>query len=470
MNTASAYDQPSRLPKIRVAKGGHGFETEDGEPFNPFGVNYFRPRTGWAPQIWKAFDPDATRRDFERLRRHGATCIRVFLTFGSFYMKPGEIEPEGLDKFDRFLALADDAGIHVHPTGPDHWEGTPEWARGDRYANEAILQAQEEFWRIFAARYRNCPTIFAYDLLNEPSVAWDSSDMRSRWNAWIEKRYGSAAKAGEAWKLNPESLQWGEMPVPVVDANAIPNAAKVADYQRCREEVADEWTRRQAAAIKKAAPEALVTVGFIQWSFPMLEPGLKNYAAFRPKRQAKWLDFLEFHFYPLNRGAYQYRDDDQRDRNLADLECIARESASHGKPAVLAEFGWYGGGTFPMGDAKAAPATEEEQADWCASAVSATEGLATGWLNWGMFDTPEARDVSACTGLFTADGAEKAWGRRFAELAEHFDHRKFEAARLSPRPKGDWDAMMSDPAAAERYREEYYRAFKKDPRTAKLAE
>ncbi|MGC8991668.1 MAG: hypothetical protein ACP5MD_16255, partial [Verrucomicrobiia bacterium] len=74
-----------QLPKVRVAPDNRSFVADDGKRFVPFGVNYFRPGTGWAPQIWKQFDPEATRRDFARLRELGANCVRVFSTFGSFY-------------------------------------------------------------------------------------------------------------------------------------------------------------------------------------------------------------------------------------------------------------------------------------------------------------------------------------------------------------------------------------------------
>jgi hypothetical protein len=44
-----AGEQP--LPKVRIGKDGRSFETEAGKPFVPFGVNYYRPGTGWAPQV-----------------------------------------------------------------------------------------------------------------------------------------------------------------------------------------------------------------------------------------------------------------------------------------------------------------------------------------------------------------------------------------------------------------------------------
>ncbi len=72
------------LPKIRIDASGRAFETEDGKPFVPFGVNYFRPGTGWAPQLWKQFDAAATRQDFEIMKRLGVNTVRVFLTYGVF--------------------------------------------------------------------------------------------------------------------------------------------------------------------------------------------------------------------------------------------------------------------------------------------------------------------------------------------------------------------------------------------------
>ena len=37
-------------------------------------------------------------------------------------MRRGDaLAPEGLAKFDQMLALAEEAGLYVHPTGPDHW-------------------------------------------------------------------------------------------------------------------------------------------------------------------------------------------------------------------------------------------------------------------------------------------------------------------------------------------------------------
>jgi hypothetical protein len=233
----------------------------------------------------------------------------------------------------------------------------------------------------------------------------------------------------------------------------------ILDYQRCREDVADEWASRQAAAIKSADPQALVTVGYIQWSVPYVIGRVDQYSAFRPERQAKFLDFLEVHFYPLEGGALDYANGEQERRNRAYVEAVAAEAAKPGKTVVIAEFGWHGGGTFPMGQRQSKPGSEADQARWCGELIETTAPFACGWLNWGFYDTPEARDVSARTGLITADGKEKAWGAAFRELSAKYRPGQWPRRQIGPRPTLPWDLCLTSPKAAARFREAYSRAF-----------
>ena len=405
--------------RIRVTS--RGFHTGDDVPFVPFGVNYYRPGTGWAPKVWRQFDPDATRDDFARLRALGANCVRVFLTFDSFCPEMGQIDPVGLGKFEQFLDLADEAGLYVHPTGPDHWEGLPVWITqtcgGDRYADETFLQALEAFWHDFAARFADRPTIFAYDLLNEPSVPWDTPALQALWG--------------------------GPPPEPV------PGAPGLLAHQHLREQVATTWTRRQVDAIRAVSPQTPITVGLIQWSVPAMLPSVRAYAAYRPAHIAPLLDFLEIHFYPL--APFLTYEPGQVDSNLLYLETLLREVIGFCKPVVIAEFGWYGGGSFSAHP----PASEEDQAAWCSTLVEHTAGLACGWLNWGFRDQPEARDVSVLTGLLTPQGDLKAWGRRFAELASTVAAAHCGAKSLPEEPRLDWDACITDPEAGEAFRIAY---------------
>jgi hypothetical protein len=240
-----------------------------------------------------------------------------------------------------------------------------------------------------------------------------------------------------------------------------PAARQLLDYQRFRESVADEWTRRQAAAIKAADPDALVTVGLIQWSVPSLLPRIDVYSAFRPDRQAKLLDFLEVHFYPLDGGAYGYSGPEEELRNLAYLESVVREVARPGKPVVIGEFGWYGGGKPNFNRGRQPAATEEQQARWCRRVIETTAPLACGWLNWGLYDHPEARDVTELTGLLTSDGRRKAWGRQFPLLAAEYGRREPAHLRPAQRPALDWDRCVIDVQAGHAFRTRYVEAYRR---------
>lgn len=433
---------PVRLSKVRVAADGSGFIC-DGKPFVPIGLTYFRPHTGWAPQVWKRFDPEATRRDFRRMKALGVSVVRVFLSYGSFFQSPDRLESDGLVKLDRFLEIAEEAGIYIHPTGADHWEGTPGWAGGDRYAEEDLLKAQEAFWTALASRYRGRGVIWAYDLLNEPEIRWDGKAMAAQWNHWLETTYKTSEAVALAWGGPNGQIHLGTIPVPARNSPASP---VLRDYQHFRESIAREWTRRQAAAIRAADPQALVTVGLVQWSVPLNLAGAWHYAGFRPRQIAPWLDFLEVHFYPMDGGVYHYENAEAERRNLAYLHSVVREAAAPGKPVVLAEFGWYGGGKPTLDGGTWPSATEADQARWCLLAVETTRNLASGWLNWGLYDHPEAGDITQLSGLLTVDGRTKAWGKAFtkltAELHAHPPRLQFPTGAFL-----DWDACTVDAQA-----------------------
>lgn len=454
---AGAETNFAPLPAIRIAADGRGFVTTAGRSFVPFGVNYFRPGTGWAPQVWKQFDAEATRRDFAQMKELGMNCVRVFLSYGSFLTDPSRLDPEGLAKLDQFLTLAEQAGIYVHPTGPDHWEGVPAWAEGDRVADERVLAGLEQFWKLLGERYRGRRVIFAYDLRNEPEVGWDTPALRAKWPAWLAEKYREPAALAAAWKLTNAPAAFTNITIP--KREDCPGCPALLDFQRFRESIADEWTRRQVAALKAADSNALVTVGLIQWSVPSLLAAGWQYSGFRPTRQARWLDFMEVHFYPFADGFYQYADANAEARNLAYLDSVVREVARAGKPLVIAEFGWYGGGKLTHGNYAAA--TEEQQARWCRRLVETTAGLAQGWLNWGLYDHPGANDVTELTGLLTADGKQKAWGREFRELAVRYGGRALPAVPVPTLPSLDWDACVTSAAAGTKFREAYFQAWQK---------
>jgi hypothetical protein len=170
---------------------------------------------------------------------------------------------------------------------------------------------------------------------------------------------------------------------------------------------------------------------------------------------------MEIHFYPFANGFYEYKPEDGP-RNLAYLESVAREAAFPGKPLVIAEFGWYGGGKLTLDGGKHPEASQAEQARWCSDLVRVTAPFACGWLNWGFYDQPEAGDVSQLTGLFTAAGKPKEWAKEFQRLASEMTNHQSPLNKAPSRPVLDWDACVTSSRAEARFREAYLRSFTAD--------
>lgn len=431
------------LPKVRIHPGWKGLVAEGNRHFIPIGAMYFRAGNGWTPRFWKEFDARATLADFKKLKSMSFNIVRLWLTSLSFYPRPGVLDPAAIEKFDQFLAAAEEAGIYVQVCGLTTWQGRPKkevpvWQRDDEYADPKALEDQVQFWHLMASRYKGRNVILTYELANEPTVAWNTPAMQALWNKWNGK----------------------STPIPPAKDN--PGDSALLAFQHFREHVADEWTRRQVAAIKKADPGALVTIGLIQWSIPAIPNPLHFYSGFRPQRQAKLLDFMEIHFYPLAAGGYRYQSEAIQQANLAYLEAVVRETALPGLSTVLGEFGWYGGGICPhYGPPR--PATQQQQADFCALEIRTSTPLVCGWLNWAMYDDPVAADVTRFSGLFTADGKVKVWGRRFSRIARKYQHHlpPVPLGKIGPRPELPWDACLTSSAAAEKFRVEYLAAFKR---------
>jgi hypothetical protein len=396
---------------IAVGPDGKGFvEQPSGRAYVPFGVNYYDPNTGWAPKIWRQFDAKRVTQHFEVMRSLGVNCARVFLTAATFQPDADTIDERALEKLDTLIRIARRAGIRLILTGPDHWEGSPAYWRPDRFAGEPALRALENFWRTAGRRYRGEPAIFAWDLLNEPHVPWSLDTWRPAWNRWLQDQYGTWDRLKSDWAGEiKEGDSWGNIAIP--ENKATEGNPRLLAWQKFREHVADEWVRRQVQAIRQADPTHLVTVGYIQWSYPLVRGGNPSlYAAFNPQRQAQWLDFLCMHFYPLLGRPLESRE--AWDRNLAYLQSVL--AYCHvGKPVVLEEFGWYGGGA-PRGQPSL---TEDEQDRWIVAEIEATRRLANGWLSWPFADTPTSTDMSKFGGLVRSDLTRKPWARSFAAYA-----------------------------------------------------
>lgn len=440
---------------VRVSPDGRGFVV-GGRPWYPFGCNYYDPHVGWAPKMWREFDPAKVEEHFRVMQGLGVNVVRVFVAAQSFFPNPPNLEADALKKFDALLAVARRHGIRVHPTGPDAWEGRPPWCQEDIYANAKALEAQVAFWKAFAARYKENPIIFAYDLRNEPHIQWKGREMEVGWRDWLRERYGTVEELRKAWGAEAKNVQGFES-VAIPEDKAASNSIALLDFQWFRESLADRWVKLQVEAIRSADPNHLVTVGLIQWSVPVVLGRPSQYAAFRPSRIAPMLDFLSIHFYPL--WGDPLASDEDFNRNLAYLELALRytHAGDLRKPLFVGEFGWYGGGRT---DDRAAVRSAEDQARWCRSAVMQGRGIAAGWLNWAYADTPSARDMSKFSGLVAEDGKPKRWGEVFGELTKAPS--VWTTGEDNPPAEMEFNVerALVNPAAGDAMLQRYYEAWK----------
>jgi hypothetical protein len=327
--------------------------------------------------------------DFARMESLGVNVVRVFGTWMSFVESETTVNEEGFSKFDRMLSIAWKHGIRLHPTGPDHWEGQPAFMQGDSnyIISEHLLQAGENYWREMGKRYKDDERIFAWDILNEPSVQPNDTF----WQVW------EAIAGANGWEKRPD--RYGLIKDP---------EAAMAFRNLCSS-YADNWLDRMASAVRTGGNSTLVTVGFLQSIFP-----LTGFCGFHPAWAAKHLDFLSYHFYPgLIDTSILYR------RYLDRGVLTAAYLAGFGKAVFNGEFSWMGGNpdVVQLGGTLFPPSGEEQGAVWNRDLVTATRPYACGWLNWGMFDMPESQDCTRNSGMCTGDGTVKAWGRMFKDMA-----------------------------------------------------
>lgn len=312
---------PPKLEPVRVSRDGKGFVLHpSGTKFTPWGFNYDHDSKGRLIEDYWADEWEAVKRHFGEMKALGANVVRVHLQLGKFMTAADQPNEKALDKLAELLKLAEETRLYLDLTGLGcyHKADVPAWydklSEADRWA------AQANFWRAAAGRCKHSPAVFCYDLMNEPVVA-GSKRQDGDWLA--------GAFAGKHF---------------VQFVNLDPAG-------RARPDIAKAWVKHLAAAVRKADPDHLVTVGLVDWSLD--RPGLTS--GFVPKAVAGDLDFLCIHLYP------QAKKVDDALKTLAGF-------AEAGKPVVIEE-------TFPLKCSR-----EEFEAF-----LDGSEKDAAGWIGfyWG---------------------------------------------------------------------------------------
>ncbi len=194
------------------------------------------------------------------------------------------------------------------------------------------------------------------------------------------------------------------------------------DLQQFREHLADRYVRIMTEAIREKDTSHLLTMGLHQKSAPFDWYPPDPYAAFNPHRLAPMLDYISVHYYPHHIFHPNiYRDPFDTEEGMTETllhgRAVSRYVHVPGKPVVMEECGWYGGGPVSFADREQRSLTEAQQAQWCTRLVEATKGDVSGWLFWPYRDTPSSLDPSRRSGLFDEAGRLKDWGRAFKRLS-----------------------------------------------------
>ncbi len=341
--TGGAAGSPgASLEPIRLSDdGSHFVGARSGTRFTPWGFNYDHDASGrLLEDYWEAEWP-AVVEDFWEMKALGANVVRIHLQVARFMKGPETPDPSALGRLVKLLDLAGKTGIYLDVTGLGcyHKKDVPAWY--DALPEAGRWGVQARFWEAVARTCAASPAVFCYDLMNEPVLP-------------------GAGKPETEWLTG----QLGDKHF--VQRLTLDLAG------RTRKQVAKAWVEALVAAIRKADPQRLVTVGVIPWAHVF--PGAKP-IFYSPEAGAK-LDFASIHVYP--------------GKGEVDKAVAALAAYDVGKPLVVEEM-------FPL-------KCDVEELD---AFIEASRGTVEGWIGfyWGR-RIDEYRKDGDLAGAITAGWLE----------------------------------------------------------------
>lgn len=275
------------MERIVVASDGRGFVTAvTRQSFHAWGFNY-----GHAGRLMEDFwadDWSALADDFQEMKEVGANVVRVHLQYGKFMRGPDRPDRTAFERLRRLVRLSESVGLRLDVTGLACYRpsDTPAWY--DAMNEAERWAAQANFWREVATASGGSPSLFCFDLINEPVSP------------------GGRREAGQ-WRSGSLFGGYDFLQFIALDPG-----------QRERTDIPVAWIRAMTAAIRSCDTNTLITVGLLPWSRDW-----KHLSGFIPEKVAPELDFLSVHIYP-----------DTKKPGEAE-ECLAMFQV--GKPVVIEE-------------------------------------------------------------------------------------------------------------------------------------
>jgi hypothetical protein len=429
---------------VRVAADRWNFELAGtGECITPIGGNMVDDRHPFhSGTPFQAFDATELDRRLGVMTGIGLNCLRQAIGVNEVFDPATGLKAAGLRNWDTFIGLCEKHGIYLMPVGG--YVGGNDWFDVERLADSGrALDEACAFWEAFSGHYAGHPAIWAWDLRNEllywnrpHDTAPDTPDARrveamlkDQWPQWLETRYGTVAAMNRTYGTRYATFADAPGSVDFVEKPFDPCAFDFRNYLNHR---GYAWCKQQCDVIRAAAPGHMIVSGNNAWLSPDQNLFLAN--GFHNRALHDLFDFVTFHPYP----AWQCVPDGRGDPldggeplRFWLSACIGNARMDHyGKPVVVQEFGWYGGGTSRfLNDLPYR--TESAHADYTRTLIATLTPHVNGFVNWPTFDMPAANDISNHGGIFAHDGQPKALTAVYAELARDTAHTSKRRARAT---------------------------------------
>jgi hypothetical protein len=223
-------------------------------PFHPWGMNYGHYGMlvkDFANPVW-----DTLRSDFKKMKSMGANVVRIHVQYDRFMLSPNKPNPKAIAGYQRLLKIAKKTGLYLDITGLACYLPSARVDWYDSLDESHRWAAQAYFWKTIAKAGKGNPSVFCYDLMNEPATK-SKPQKKGDW-------YG-----GQLGKYEFTQLL-------TLDRRG-----------RSQKEIFSEWINEMTSAIRKEDKHTLITVGL----FSFMNANFNNTIA--PE-----LDFLSGHFYP----------------------------------------------------------------------------------------------------------------------------------------------------------------------------
>lgn len=440
---------------IRVAKGKLGFEdATTGVPFVPVGSNYCGVMAalsegGYCGSEFPLFGHDEyTEKDgvaegiraLERMAALNLNVVRIWLEPDEFFPYGRRLDPIGAAKLDtlldagRSLGIRFSLGLHLTPI-PSGWK----LHSHEPPHNERLL----EMLYLLGRRWGQNEDVFSWTIVGEGFLPWESHWLREKWGPFLQYWYNDNLEAlKKAWgNTGVDFHSFMDAPVPPRNIGYQLGLGSVNpgnldklpfdqwagstwryDWRLFLEEIGSSRVHQEAKVLRDAGVKQMITVGNNSWLFPNMPCG-QMALGYNPYFYLDSVDYLCQHHYPAPQclpggNGDPLSSEEALQSWLNAVDVMGRTYTSLGKPVVLEEWSWYGGGETAF-LCKLPFRTLEEQTIYCERMMETTQHTYSGWFYWMWRDQPKATDLTNFSGLYAKDGNTlKPWGKRYGEWAK----------------------------------------------------